>query len=86
MNQILPRKPLPPLLIMYVREYGWQLCEIDSPEGTRYTPQAFEAEYGYLPKPLPSNPSKFLRKKLPEYYMHRKNPQRVGSDRGFGKC
>lgn len=84
MQQILPHKPLPPLLIMYVRGYGWQLTEIDSAEGTRYTPQAFEAEYGYLPHPLSTNTSKSLKKRLPDYYMHRKNPQRVGSGRGFG--
>lgn len=82
--QTLAQKPLPPLLIAYIDGYGWQLTEIDSPEGTRYTPQAFEAEYGYLPKPLLANTSKSLRKRLPEYYMHRKNPRRVGSGRGFG--
>lgn len=79
---------LPPLLIGYISGHGWTLTEISSTGRVDYTPQAFEAEYGYLPNPLSPTASRFLKKKLKEYYAHRKkqNPvdQRQGSGRGFG--
>jgi hypothetical protein len=80
---------LPPLLVHYIVDEGWRLTEIVPPDGIHYTPQAFEAEYGYLPDPLPPNACKSLRKKLPEYYAHRKqNPtprsKARGGGRGFG--
>ena len=78
---------LPPLLIAYITDGGgWTLTEILPTGRVDFTPQAFEAEYGYLPDPLPPNACRDLRKKLPEYYAHRhKNPaNRRGSGQGFG--
>lgn len=72
---------LPPLLIAYINGRGWTLTEISPYGKVEYTPQAFEAEYGYLPYPIPPNASRSLRRKKKEYYKHRNPAQQK---RGFG--
>lgn len=76
---------LPPLLIGYITGHGWTLSEISPDRRTDYTPQGFEAKYGYLPNPLPPNADKSLRKKLKEYYAHRKKANPASKrGKGFG--
>lgn len=68
--------------ISYSREFGW---EINS-DGCTYTPQAFEARFGYLPN---LNGFKWThkhrrKKKIREWFAHRKTSRR-GGGRGFKK-
>lgn len=71
--------------VFYSRPTGWQIRD---EHGAIFTPQAFEAEYGYLPPTDFSWCHKHRRKqKIREWYAHRhqKTPSR-GSGRGFGEC
>lgn len=65
-----------PLLIAYVVEQdksksGWRLTELLPNGVVERTPQAFEAEYGYLPS-LKGIRNRQLKRKKKEYYAHRK--------------
>lgn len=69
-------------IVLYSRESGWQIRDL---HGAIYTPQAFEAEYGWLPP----NDFKWCHKhrrkqKKREWYAHRKTPNYT-SGRGFKK-
>lgn len=69
--------------VFYSRQTGWQIRD---KHGAIFTPQAFEAEYGYLPENNFKWCHKHRRKqKIKEWFAHRKTSHR-GSGRGFGKC
>lgn len=63
-------RDLSKIIVLYSRESGWQIRDL---HGAIFTPQAFEAEYGYLP----DNDFKWChkhrrREKIKEWYAHRK--------------
>lgn len=68
--------------VFYSRPTGWQILD---EHGAIFTPQAFEAEYGYLPPTDFSWCHKHRRKqKIRKWYAHRKTSHRK-SGRGFSK-
>lgn len=77
-----------PLLIGYIEnEKRWQITECLPDRNIDYTPQAFEAEYGFLPRPSTLVKTAYTKKQWAKFYAHRqnKNPtEERGSSRGFG--